>query len=65
MLGVRGDWTAFFRDYRQDETQLFLEVHSDTVKNGVYKLDRLRLLFCDLIPPRMPVAARKLFSFAF
>lgn len=65
VLGLSGDWTAFFSDYRQGETRLFSEVHSDTMKDGVYKLDRLQLLFCDFIPQRMPMAARKLFFFAF
>ena len=67
MLGLRDDPTAVYaiRDYRQSRTRLFSEVPSDRMKDGVYKLDGLRLLFCDFIPPGTPMAARELLSLAF
>lgn len=33
-----------------DKVELFSEVPSDTVEDGVYRLDGLQLLFCDFTP---------------
>lgn len=69
MLGLRDDPIAdcnyAIRDYRQGGTRLFSEVPNDRMKDCVYKLDGLQLLFCDFIPPGTPMAARKLLSLAF
>lgn len=52
-------------DYRQSRTGLILQVPSHTMKDSVYKLDRLQLLFCDFIPLGTLMAGRKLLSLAF
>lgn len=48
-----------------DKVELFSEVPSDTLEDGVYRLDGLQLLFCDFTPLGALMAARKLLSLAF
>lgn len=52
-------------NYRQDGTGVFSEVPSDTLQDGVYRLDGLQLLLCDFTPSGTLMAARKLLSLAF